>query len=170
MLRGGVAIYRGGQPIGEYRQPVGQTSHSFRHNSGAQDRDSNEQAVEKFLGRAVVTLLKSRLGRFGAKVDNALSERPRGRGRNNIDRGVSIESPLMATATISIEVDADSARIFAAATAEERRKLEILLGLRLRELTATAARPLKIVMDEIGARAEARGLTPEIVEALLHGN
>lgn len=74
----------------------------------------------------------------------------------------------MATSTISIEVDTETARAFAEAPPEERRKLELLLGLRLRELTATPARSLKAVMDEIGARAEARGLTPEILESLLH--
>jgi len=75
----------------------------------------------------------------------------------------------MPTATISIEVDADSARAFSEASAEERRKLQLLLNLRLRELTAAPARPLKEIMDEIGARAASRGLTPEILESLLHG-
>ena len=70
----------------------------------------------------------------------------------------------MATTTISVEVDADSARAFSAASAEDRRKLQLLLSLRLRELTA---RPLREVMDEIGQEAEARGLTPEILESLL---
>jgi hypothetical protein len=73
----------------------------------------------------------------------------------------------MATATIAFEVDADSARAFSAASAEDRRKLQLLLSLRLRELTARPARPLKEVMDEIGRNAEARGLTPEILESLL---
>lgn len=73
----------------------------------------------------------------------------------------------MTTATISLEVDADTARAFAAASAEDRRKLQLLLGLRLRELTASPARPLKEVMDEIGRYAEAQGLTPEILETLL---
>jgi len=73
----------------------------------------------------------------------------------------------MATATISIEVDAETARAFSAAPAEEQRKLEILLGLRLRELTAGPARSLKEIMDEIGRDAEARGLTAEILETLL---
>ena len=72
----------------------------------------------------------------------------------------------MATATISLEVDADTARIFAAASAEDRRKLQLLLRLRLRELTARPIRPLKEVMDEIGRHAEARGLTPENLEPL----
>jgi len=73
----------------------------------------------------------------------------------------------MATATISLEVDADTARIFAAASAEDRRKLQLLLRLRLRELTARPIRPLKEVMDEIGRHAEARGLTPETLDSLL---
>jgi ferritin-like protein len=74
----------------------------------------------------------------------------------------------MTTATISIEVDSDAARAFAAASAEERRKLELLLALRLRELTSGPPRPLREIMDEIGANAESRGLTPEILDSLLH--
>ncbi len=73
----------------------------------------------------------------------------------------------MATATISLEVDADSARAFAAASNEDRRKLQLLLGLRLRELTAHPARPLEEIMDEIGRYAEAQGLTQELLESLL---
>ena len=74
----------------------------------------------------------------------------------------------MITLTISIEVDADTARTFSQASAEEQRKLRLLLGLRLRELLARPGRPLKETMDEIGAEAEARGLTPEILESLSH--
>jgi len=73
----------------------------------------------------------------------------------------------MATAIISVQLDADAARAFASASAEDRRKLELLLSLRLRELTARPARPLKEVMDEIGRHAESCGLTPEILESLL---
>lgn len=73
----------------------------------------------------------------------------------------------MATATISLEVDADTAQAFAAASDEERRKLQLLLNLRLRELTARPARPLKEIMDEIGQHAKAHGLTLEILESLL---
>ncbi len=75
----------------------------------------------------------------------------------------------MSTATISIEVSPEVARAFSAATAEERRKLQLLLGLRLRELTEGSVRPLKEIMDDIGKQAEARGLTPEILESLLQG-
>jgi hypothetical protein len=75
----------------------------------------------------------------------------------------------MATATISIKVDPDTARAFVSASDQDRRKLQLLLSLRLRELTAVRSRPLKEIMDEMGARAQARGLTPEILESLLHG-
>ena len=64
----------------------------------------------------------------------------------------------MSTENISITVDADAARSFFEASPEERRKMEILLGLRLRELTSTDARSLKEIMDEIGAQAEAKGI------------
>lgn len=74
----------------------------------------------------------------------------------------------MTTATITIHVDPDAAKAFAGAPAEERRKLELLLNLRLQELTAPNGKSLKQVMDEIGAKAEARGLTPEILESLLN--
>jgi hypothetical protein len=72
-------------------------------------------------------------------------------------------------ATISIEVEANTARAFASASAEERRKLQLLLSLRLRELTSAPARSLQDVMDDIGKRAEQRGLTPEILESLVNG-
>jgi hypothetical protein len=42
-----------------------------------------------------------------------------------------------------------------------------LLSLRLRDLTTAPGKSLKAVMDEIGARAEACGLTPEILDTSL---
>jgi hypothetical protein len=71
-------------------------------------------------------------------------------------------------ATISIQVDAYAARAYRQASAEEQRKLQILLSLRLRELTAGTGRPLKDILDEIGAHAEEKGLTPEILGSLLN--
>ena len=75
----------------------------------------------------------------------------------------------MNTTTIAIEVDPESARAFSQAPVEEQRKLQLLLALRLRELTGSRSRPLTEIMDEIGAQAEARGLTPEQLESLLDG-
>jgi len=73
----------------------------------------------------------------------------------------------MPTETIPITVDAEAAHRFCEASPEERRKLELLLRLRLRELTLGRARPLKDIMDEIGTAAEAKGLTPEKLESML---
>lgn len=73
----------------------------------------------------------------------------------------------MATTTITIQVDAEAAKAFAAASPEEQRKIQLLLSFRLQDLTTSQGKSLKTIMDEIGARAEARGLTPEILESLL---
>lgn len=73
----------------------------------------------------------------------------------------------MKTETIPIPVDTDSAQRFAQASPEERRKLELLLRLRLRELTLGPARPLNEIMAEIGSSAEAKGLTEESLDEML---
>ena len=74
----------------------------------------------------------------------------------------------MATTTIQIPVDEATAKAFFTASAEDRRKMELLLRLRLRDLTTGPQRSLSEVMDEMGAEAQARGLTPEILESLLN--
>lgn len=76
----------------------------------------------------------------------------------------------MATANITIQVDADVAEVYAAATPEDRRKMQLLLSLRLQDLASSPPQSLLKLMDEIGAEAEARGMTPEVLESLLHGD
>ena len=73
----------------------------------------------------------------------------------------------MTTETITIRVDPAAARAFDAAPTEDQRKMQLLLGLRLQDLTASDSKSLKAVMDEIGFKAKARGLTPAILESLL---
>ena len=73
----------------------------------------------------------------------------------------------MGTANITIEVDDAAARAFAEASPGERKKLQLLLSLRLVELTSSPVRTLQEVMDDMGREAESRGLTPEILETLL---
>ncbi|MBI5829057.1 MAG: hypothetical protein HZB20_05855 [Chloroflexi bacterium] len=75
----------------------------------------------------------------------------------------------MSTATITIPLDTDTAQVYTEASAEVQKKLRLLLSLWLREF-ATSPRPLKAVMDEISEKAQARGLTPETLESLLHAN
>lgn len=74
----------------------------------------------------------------------------------------------METQEITIRVDPESARAYEAATYKERRKIDLLLSLRLRQVTGHAA-PLKQVMREISEKAHARGLTEEKLGELLRG-
>jgi len=75
----------------------------------------------------------------------------------------------MTIANITIPVDAQTARIYTRASSEEKKKLRVLLSLWLREFAASP-RPLKVIMDEMSEKAQARGLTPEILESLLNAN
>jgi ferritin-like protein len=74
----------------------------------------------------------------------------------------------MVAATMSIDLDPETAEAVAEASPEERKKWALLLRLRLRELTSLSPRSLQQVMDDIGAKAAAAGLTPEILESLLN--
>ena len=73
----------------------------------------------------------------------------------------------MGTANITIEVDETAARAFAETSPGERQKLQLLLSLRLQDLTDKPGGTLQSVMDETGRAAESRGLTPEVLETLL---
>jgi hypothetical protein len=75
----------------------------------------------------------------------------------------------MATRTISIPVDPQTERAWGSIDAEQRRKIEAVLGLWLRELAAREPESLRKVMDEAGREAQAKGLTPEILDSLLKG-
>ena len=72
----------------------------------------------------------------------------------------------MTTATINMKLDADTASIFTEAPAEDRNKLCVLWSVLLREYKA-APMPLSKLMDQIGARAKARGLTADKLESIL---
>ena len=73
----------------------------------------------------------------------------------------------MTSAIITIPVDEATALAYSQASAEEQQKIQILLRLRVRELFTKTDSSLQQIMDDIGASAEARGLTPETLEALL---
>jgi DNA-binding transcriptional ArsR family regulator len=72
----------------------------------------------------------------------------------------------MKTRTITIRVNADVARIFEAASEEQRRKLEALLSLKLGDVTR-CKRPLEEVMSDISRNVQERGLTLEILDSIL---
>jgi hypothetical protein len=75
----------------------------------------------------------------------------------------------MPSATISIPLDPQTAQAYGAAREEEKRKMQALVGLWLRELTAPGRPSLQQVLDEAGRKAQERGLTPEILDSILKG-
>jgi hypothetical protein len=75
----------------------------------------------------------------------------------------------MAKSSITIPLDPQTARAYDSAAPEEKRKMQALLGLWLRELANGENRSLQQVLDEAGRKAKERGLTPEILDSLLKG-
>lgn len=73
----------------------------------------------------------------------------------------------MQTEEITIRVDPEAAQAYRAASDEERRKLDLLLSLRLHD-ALRPGRSLKELMGDISRKAQERGLTPEILESILH--
>jgi predicted amino acid racemase len=75
----------------------------------------------------------------------------------------------MPNPTITIPLDPQTARAYDSAAPEEKRKIQALLSLWLRDLATGQHPSLQQVLDEVGRKAEARGLTPEILDSLLKG-
>jgi len=74
---------------------------------------------------------------------------------------------IMETKTITIRVSPEAAYAYQTASAEQQRKLDALLSLKLAEM-ARAKRPLEPIMSEISRKAQERGLTPEILKSMLN--
>jgi hypothetical protein len=72
----------------------------------------------------------------------------------------------MNTREITIRVDAEAAKAYAAASSEEREKIDLLLSLRLSQVTGPSA-SLEQVMREISEAARRRGLTEERLSEML---
>jgi hypothetical protein len=71
----------------------------------------------------------------------------------------------MNTATITIVTDQDTAAKYYAASEGEQRKIQVVLRILLQ--TPPASTSLRDIMDAMSDKAEARGLTPEILNELL---
>ncbi len=67
---------------------------------------------------------------------------------------------------ITVSVDSDVAKLYRSASDEERRKLDLLVNLRLRDV-ADSGRSFQDVMEEISRNARQRGLTPDILQSIL---
>ena len=75
----------------------------------------------------------------------------------------------MPAETITIPLDPEAAKIYKAAPAEDKKKMQALLSLWLRDLAMREPSTLKEIMDDLSRKAQARGLTPEVLESLLKG-
>lgn len=75
----------------------------------------------------------------------------------------------MANPTITIPLDPETARAYNSAGPEEKRKMQALVSLWLRELSAGDYPSLQQVLDEVGRKAKSRGLSPETLDSLLKG-
>ncbi len=72
----------------------------------------------------------------------------------------------MDTRKITIRVDAEAAKAYAAASVEEREKIDLLLSLRLSQVTAPSD-SLEQIMRETSEAARKRGLTEERLNEML---
>jgi hypothetical protein len=69
---------------------------------------------------------------------------------------------------ISIEVSPEAAEVYQSASPEEQERVRVLVDLLIRKPVNSDIDFLRKLMDEISDEAEARGLTPEILESLLN--
>ena len=67
---------------------------------------------------------------------------------------------------ITVSIDPDVADAYRSASDDERRKLDLLINLRLREVTESRT-SLRTSMAVISRDAQRRGLTPEILQSIL---
>ena len=73
----------------------------------------------------------------------------------------------MSTEAITLEVDSEAAQVFKSASTEDQEKLQVLLGIWLKEYAKADAASLKETMTEISRKSQSRGLTPETLESIL---
>jgi hypothetical protein len=73
----------------------------------------------------------------------------------------------METKPIKIHVNLEAAHIFETAPQEQRRKIETLISLKLTQMNRDK-RTLEAVMSNISQKAQAKGLTTEILDSILN--
>lgn len=70
------------------------------------------------------------------------------------------------TDQITVSVDPDVASAYRLASDADRRKLDLLVNLRLRDATRSKS-SLKRIMADISRKAHERGLTPDVLKSIL---
>ncbi len=69
---------------------------------------------------------------------------------------------------VNIPLDNETAKIYEKAAQTDKKKMQILLSLWLREFEKPSI-SLDELMDDVSRKAQERGLTPEILESILNG-
>jgi hypothetical protein len=75
----------------------------------------------------------------------------------------------MASEKITIPLEPEIARAYDAAPVEDKKKMQALLSLWLRDLVSAESATLREIMDDVSRKACARGLTPQLLDSLLKG-
>jgi hypothetical protein len=70
--------------------------------------------------------------------------------------------------TVTLSVDNETARIYEKASLADKKKMQLLLSLWLREFEKPSM-TLEKLMDNISRKAQKRGLTSETLESILNG-
>ena len=70
--------------------------------------------------------------------------------------------------TVKLSVDNEAAKIYETASMADKKKMQLLLSLWLREFEKPSV-SLDKLMDNVSRKARERGLTPDILESLLNG-
>lgn len=74
----------------------------------------------------------------------------------------------MDMAVINIPLDAELAQIYEQSSTENQQKIQLVLSLWLREMGDSDSISITDLMDSISDRAQAQGLTPELLDELLN--
>ncbi len=72
----------------------------------------------------------------------------------------------MHTTTITVQLDADTAQAYEAASEEERKRIQQLVGFWLRDFLSSKNTSLRDLMATVSEKAYTRGLTQEELELL----
>jgi hypothetical protein len=70
--------------------------------------------------------------------------------------------------TVIVSVDNETAKIYKQASAADKKKMQLLLSLWLREFEKPSV-SLERLMDNVSRKARQRGLNSEILESILNG-
>ncbi len=76
----------------------------------------------------------------------------------------------MSKPTIVSPLNPEMLRVYESADPEEKRRMQMSLRSWLQDLALSESRTLEQIMDEVGNKAKARGMTPEILDSILKGN